>query len=47
MYILCNPLFFLFNFLFLEVLIVLFESRRGQDSLYIGCMKSGEVVSEE
>lgn len=31
----------------LEGLIELLESRLGQDSLYIGCMKSGEVVSEE
>ncbi|CAH1451887.1 unnamed protein product [Lactuca virosa] len=31
----------------LEGLIELLESRQGQDSLYIGCMKSGEVVSEE
>nr|XP_043640146.1 hydroxyproline O-galactosyltransferase HPGT3-like [Erigeron canadensis] len=31
----------------LEGLIELLESRRGQNSLYIGCMKSGEVVSEE
>ncbi|KVH90272.1 hypothetical protein Ccrd_007733 [Cynara cardunculus var. scolymus] len=30
----------------LEGLIELLESRRGQDSLYIGCMKSGVVVSE-
>lgn len=30
----------------LEGLIELLESRRGQGSLYIGCMKSGEVVSE-
>ncbi|CAH2060502.1 unnamed protein product [Thlaspi arvense] len=31
----------------LEELIRLLESRRGQDSTYIGCMKSGEVVAEE
>ncbi|KAK3043768.1 hypothetical protein RJ639_001964, partial [Escallonia herrerae] len=31
----------------LDGLIKLLESRRGQDSAYIGCMKSGEVVSEE
>ncbi|XVF89350.1 hypothetical protein PTKIN_Ptkin19aG0123200 [Pterospermum kingtungense] len=31
----------------LEGLIGLLEHRRGQDSAYIGCMKSGEVVSEE
>ncbi|CAN8284242.1 unnamed protein product [Cochlearia groenlandica] len=31
----------------LEALISLLESRRGQDSSYIGCMKSGEVVVEE
>ncbi|XP_076945484.1 hydroxyproline O-galactosyltransferase HPGT3-like [Bidens hawaiensis] len=31
----------------LEGLIELLESRHGQDSVYIGCMKSGEVVSEE
>ncbi|KAJ0794302.1 putative glycosyl transferase, family 31 [Helianthus annuus] len=31
----------------LEGLIELLESRRGQDSVYIGCMKSGEVVAEE
>ncbi|KAJ9555146.1 hypothetical protein OSB04_009760 [Centaurea solstitialis] len=30
----------------LEGLIEVLENRRGQDSLYIGCMKSGEVVSE-
>ncbi|KAL7615618.1 hypothetical protein Lser_V15G01713 [Lactuca serriola] len=30
----------------LEGLIELLESRHGQDSVYIGCMKSGEVVSE-
>ncbi|KAK2992472.1 hypothetical protein RJ640_011611, partial [Escallonia rubra] len=30
----------------LDGLIKLLESRRGQDSAYIGCMKSGEVVSE-
>ncbi|KAL4592334.1 hypothetical protein LXL04_005325 [Taraxacum kok-saghyz] len=30
----------------LDGLIELLETRRGQDSLYIGCMKSGEVVSE-
>ncbi|GLT77138.1 hypothetical protein SLA2020_487500 [Shorea laevis] len=31
----------------LEGLIGLLEKRRGQDGSYIGCMKSGEVVSEE
>ncbi|KAK3020360.1 hypothetical protein RJ639_047813 [Escallonia herrerae] len=31
----------------LDGLIKLLQSRRGQDSAYIGCMKSGEVVSEE
>ncbi|MBA0626453.1 hypothetical protein Godav_004119 [Gossypium davidsonii] len=31
----------------LEGLIGLLEHRRGQDSAYVGCMKSGEVVSEE
>ncbi|KAK8343189.1 hypothetical protein V6Z11_A08G294700 [Gossypium hirsutum] len=31
----------------LEGLIGLLEHRRHQDSAYIGCMKSGEVVSEE
>uniref|UniRef100_A0A7N0U8Q1 Hexosyltransferase n=1 Tax=Kalanchoe fedtschenkoi TaxID=63787 RepID=A0A7N0U8Q1_KALFE len=31
----------------LDGLIALLESRRGQDSAYIGCMKSGDVVSEE
>lgn len=31
----------------LDGLIELLESRRGQDSVYIGCMKSGEVVAEE
>ncbi|CAA2992558.1 hydroxyproline O-galactosyltransferase HPGT3-like [Olea europaea subsp. europaea] len=30
-----------------DVLIELIKSRRGQDGAYIGCMKSGEVVSEE
>ncbi|GJU55949.1 hydroxyproline O-galactosyltransferase HPGT3-like protein [Tanacetum coccineum] len=30
----------------LEGLIELLESRRGQDGVYIGCMKSGEVVAE-
>ncbi|KAI3823531.1 hypothetical protein L1987_04970 [Smallanthus sonchifolius] len=30
----------------LDGLIEYLESLRGQDSLYIGCMKSGEVVSE-
>ncbi|KAK4480170.1 hypothetical protein RD792_013232 [Penstemon davidsonii] len=28
-------------------LIELLQSRRGQDSAYIGCMKSGEVITEE
>ncbi|RDX68274.1 Hydroxyproline O-galactosyltransferase HPGT2 [Mucuna pruriens] len=31
----------------LEGLIELLERRRGQDGAYIGCMKSGEVISEE
>ncbi|KAG5540952.1 hypothetical protein RHGRI_020993 [Rhododendron griersonianum] len=31
----------------LEGVIELLESRRGQDSAYIGCMKSGEVITEE
>ncbi|CAK7353774.1 unnamed protein product [Dovyalis caffra] len=31
----------------LEGLIELLEHRRNQDSAYIGCMKSGEVVTEE
>ncbi|XP_021276213.1 hydroxyproline O-galactosyltransferase HPGT3 [Herrania umbratica] len=31
----------------LEGLIGLLEQRRGQDSAYIGCMKSGEVIVEE
>lgn len=31
----------------LDGLIELLQNRRGQDSSYIGCMKSGEVVSEE
>ncbi|KAF7817268.1 hydroxyproline O-galactosyltransferase HPGT3-like [Senna tora] len=31
----------------LEALIKVLEHRRGQDGAYIGCMKSGEVVSEE
>ncbi|CAM8881773.1 hypothetical protein QQ045_028642 [Rhodiola kirilowii] len=31
----------------IDGLIALLESRRGQDSAYIGCMKSGDVVSEE
>lgn len=35
-----------FYFPFSEGLIELLESRHGQDSVYIGCMKSGEVVSE-
>lgn len=30
-----------------EGLISLLESRRGQDASYIGCMKSGEVVTEK
>lgn len=30
-----------------EGLIELLKSRRDQGSAYIGCMKSGEVVSEE
>ncbi|KAI5393775.1 Hydroxyproline O-galactosyltransferase hpgt2, partial [Lathyrus oleraceus] len=31
----------------LEGLIKLLEHRRGQDGAYIGCMKSGDVISEE
>ncbi|KAF2585979.1 hypothetical protein F2Q70_00034113 [Brassica cretica] len=31
----------------LEGLIGLLESRRGQDGAYIGCMKSGDVVTQE
>uniref|UniRef100_A0A2N9HMQ7 Hexosyltransferase n=1 Tax=Fagus sylvatica TaxID=28930 RepID=A0A2N9HMQ7_FAGSY len=31
----------------LEGLIGLLERRRGQDGAYIGCMKSGDVISEE
>ncbi|KAL8054504.1 hypothetical protein ABFS82_05G142400 [Erythranthe guttata] len=31
----------------LDGLIELLESRHGQDSAYIGCMKSGDVVTEE
>ncbi|XP_052209655.1 hydroxyproline O-galactosyltransferase HPGT3-like isoform X3 [Diospyros lotus] len=31
----------------LDGLIELLESRRGQDNAYIGCMKSGDVVTEE
>ncbi|KAF7139113.1 hypothetical protein RHSIM_Rhsim07G0160600 [Rhododendron simsii] len=31
----------------LEGVIELLESRRGQDSAYLGCMKSGEVITEE
>ncbi|KAL0407623.1 UNVERIFIED_CONTAM: Hydroxyproline O-galactosyltransferase HPGT3 [Sesamum radiatum] len=31
----------------LDGLIELLQSRQGQDSAYIGCMKSGEVVTEE
>lgn len=30
-----------------EGLIELLDRRRGQDSAYIGCMKSGDVVSEQ
>lgn len=30
----------------LDGLISLLESRRGQDSAYIGCMKSGDVITE-
>lgn len=30
-----------------EGLIGLLESRRGQDGAYIGCMKSGDVITEE
>lgn len=30
-----------------EGLIGLLERRRGQDGAYIGCMKSGEVITEE
>ncbi|CAE6164703.1 unnamed protein product [Arabidopsis arenosa] len=31
----------------LEGMIGLLESRRGQDGAYIGCMKSGDVITEE
>lgn len=31
----------------LEGLIALLDRRRGQDGAYIGCMKSGDVISEE
>ncbi|XP_002515480.2 hydroxyproline O-galactosyltransferase HPGT3 isoform X1 [Ricinus communis] len=31
----------------LEGLIGLLERRRGQDSAYVGCMKSGDVITEE
>ncbi|XP_010250252.1 PREDICTED: hydroxyproline O-galactosyltransferase HPGT3-like [Nelumbo nucifera] len=31
----------------LEGLIEMLETRRGQDSAYIGCMKSGDVISDE
>ena len=31
----------------LDGLIGLLESRRGQESAYVGCMKSGEVITEE
>ncbi|KAL8503690.1 hypothetical protein ACS0TY_022422 [Phlomoides rotata] len=31
----------------LDDLIELLQSRRGQDNAYIGCMKSGEVITEE
>ncbi|XP_042484706.1 hydroxyproline O-galactosyltransferase HPGT2-like isoform X2 [Macadamia integrifolia] len=31
----------------LEGLIKILESRRGQNSAYIGCMKSGDVITEE
>lgn len=30
-----------------EGVIELLQSRHGQDSAYIGCMKSGEVITEE
>ena len=30
-----------------EGLIGILDHRRGQDGAYIGCMKSGEVISEE
>lgn len=30
-----------------EGLIELLDRRRGQDGAYIGCMKSGDVISEE
>lgn len=30
-----------------EGMIGLLESRRGQDGAYIGCMKSGDVITEE
>jgi hypothetical protein len=28
-------------------MIALLESRRSQDGAYIGCMKSGDVITEE
>ncbi|CAL5429028.1 unnamed protein product [Camellia sinensis] len=31
----------------LDGLVELLESRRGQDSAYIGCMKSGDVITED
>ncbi|KFK29826.1 hypothetical protein AALP_AA7G183900 [Arabis alpina] len=31
----------------LEALIGLLESRRGQDGAYVGCMKSGDVITEQ
>jgi hypothetical protein len=31
----------------LEGMIALLESRRSQDGAYIGCMKSGDVITEE
>ncbi|KAK4349210.1 hypothetical protein RND71_031965 [Anisodus tanguticus] len=43
----CELLNILFNFILSDGLIELLQNHRGQDSSYIGCMKSGEVVSKE
>lgn len=40
-----DKMFFFFDLT--EGLIGLLESRRGQDGAYIGCMKSGDVVTQE
>lgn len=37
----------LFIFILSDGLIELLQNRHGQNSSYIGCMKSGEVVAEE